>query len=101
MTKPTEIDPQPTVGVARAAVSGLENLSVETEAPLSGSLGQAVAQCWSTLPQDVQHELFEAAVAAQGETIRPLLAVFLHGKHARTLESLRVRATPEPDSLGG
>ena len=68
---------------------------------LSQALGQAMVHCWSRLPRDVQHELFEAAVTAEGETIRQQLAVFLHGTHARTIGSLQARAMPEPDSLGG
>jgi len=38
---------------------------------------------------------------AEGEGIRQQLAIFLHGKHARTVDTLHARATPEPDSLGG
>jgi hypothetical protein len=68
---------------------------------LSKALGQAMVHCWSRLPRDVQHDLFEAAVTAEGETIRQQLAVFLHGTHARTIGSLQARAMPEPDSLGG
>src|SRR5258708_343788 len=68
---------------------------------LSSALGHAVAQCWSDLPQEAQQELFEAAVQAEGEGIRQQLAIFLHGKHARTVDTLRARATSEPDSLGG
>jgi hypothetical protein len=68
---------------------------------LARALGQAVARCWSDLPQDAQHDLFEAAVAAEGEAIRLELAMFLHGKHARTIDALHAGATPEPDSLGG
>ena len=64
-------------------------------------LGQAMVHCWSRLPRDVQHDLFEATVTAEGEAIRHQLAVFLHGTHARTLGSLQARAIPEPDSLGG
>ena len=68
---------------------------------LSSALGHAVAQCWSDLPQEAQQGLFEAAVQAEGEGIRQQLAIFLHGKHARTVDTLHARATPEPDSLGG
>ena len=76
-------------------------LPAETADQLARALGQAVARCWSTLSQEAQHDLFEAAVAAEGEAIRQQLAIFLHGKHARTIDSLHARATPEPDSLGG
>jgi hypothetical protein len=68
---------------------------------LAHALGQAVARCWSDLSQEAQHDLFEAAVAAEGEAIRQQLAIFLHGKHARTIDALHADATPEPDSLGG
>jgi hypothetical protein len=68
---------------------------------LSRALGQAVAQCWSSLPQEIQHNLFEATVTSEGESIRQRLALFLHGKHERTLDTVHARAMPEPDSLGG
>jgi hypothetical protein len=76
-------------------------LSAEDADRLPRALGDAVARCWSTLPQDIQHKLFEAAVMSQGETIRQELAVFLHGKHDRTSHVGQSRAVPEPDSLGG
>jgi hypothetical protein len=76
-------------------------LSAEAADKLSQALGQAVARCWSILPQEIQHKLFEAAVTAHGETIRQELAVYLHGKHDRTTDAARSRAVPEPDSLGG
>jgi hypothetical protein len=72
---------------------------VEIAETVSRALGQAVARCWSSLPQDIQHDLFEAAIACEGETIRQQLAVYLHGKHERTVDA--GRAIPEPDSLGG
>jgi hypothetical protein len=50
-------------------------------------LGRAVITCWGQLPQDVQHTLFERAVAASGDQgLREQLAVFLHDKHPRTAE---------------
>jgi hypothetical protein len=67
----------------------------------SRALGEAVVRIWSYLPHDVQHHLFEEAVVAQGEDVRTPLAVFLHGKHARTFDPIRARDVPEPDSLGG
>jgi hypothetical protein len=76
-------------------------LSVVTADKLSRALGQAVARGWSSLPQEIQHDLFEAAVTSEGETIRQQLAVYLHGKHERTVDTLQARAMPEPDSLGG
>jgi hypothetical protein len=76
-------------------------LSVVTADKLSRALGQAVARGWSSLPQEIQHDLFEAAVTSEGETIRQQLAVYLHGKHERTVDAAQSRAMPEPDSLGG
>jgi hypothetical protein len=76
-------------------------LSADATDRLSRALGEAVARSWSALPQDIQHRLFEAAVMAQGETIRQELAVYLHGKHDRTSIVGQSRAAPEPDSLGG
>jgi hypothetical protein len=58
---------------------------------LEQALGKAVAHCWSGLTPEVQHELFEAAVLSEGETIRQQLAIYLHGKHARTVRRYRVR----------
>jgi hypothetical protein len=65
------------------------------------ALGQAVARCWSKLTPEVQQTLFEAAVQAEGEAIRQALAVHLHDRHERTVQSVHARAVPEPDSLGG
>jgi hypothetical protein len=52
-------------------------------------LGAAAADLWSTLPQELQHALFERAVVLghQGEpdeSLREQLAKFLHDHHART-----------------
>jgi len=76
-------------------------LSTEETKTLSRALGQAVARCWSSLPQDIQHNLFEAAVTSEGEVIRQRLAVYLHAKHERTLDAAQTKAIPTPDSLGG
>ncbi len=73
----------------------------ETADQLARALGQAAVRCWSNLSQEDQHDLFEAAVSAEGEAIRQPLAIFLHGKHDRTVHSQHARATTEPDSLGG
>jgi hypothetical protein len=73
----------------------------ESHQQLAHALGEAVVRIWSTLPHDVQHDLFEEALAASGEALRSRLAVFLHGKHMRTGEAVRARDVPEPDSLGG
>ena len=68
---------------------------------LTCALGEAVIRIWSNLPQDVQNHLFEEAVTARGESIRPQLAVFLHEKHPRTSGPFgKPRETMEPDSLG-
>ena len=68
---------------------------------LAHALGDAVVRLWSTLPQDVQHDLFKEALAAHGEALRQPLAMFLHDRHSRTSDSVRAQAIPEPDSLGG
>lgn len=81
--------------------AGKTELPVELIDRLCCALGRAVGRRWSRLPQDVQQELFEAAVGSEGEGIRQPLAVFLHGKHARTMDAIHSRAMPEPDSLGG
>lgn len=65
------------------------------------ALGEGAARVWSHLPQRFQQHLFEEAVASQGEAVRQQLAVFLHHRHARTSDSIKIRAIAEPDSLGG
>jgi hypothetical protein len=65
------------------------------------ALGEAVVRIWGRLPADIQHDLFEFAVASDNEAMRPQLAAFLHEKHPRTLASTAGRAILEPDSLGG
>lgn len=52
-------------------------------------LGVAAADLWSTLPQELQHTLFERAVvlghkSERDESLREQLAKFLHDHHART-----------------
>jgi hypothetical protein len=76
-------------------------LSAETQEQAYRVLGEGVARVWSRLPQNLQQDLFEEAVASQGESIRQQLAVLLHHRHPRTSDSIKVRAMPEPDSLGG
>ena len=83
------------------AAKQLPALSIETADRLSRALGQSVVQCRGRLPQEAQQELFEAVVAQEGEAMRQQLALFLHGKHFRTVASLHARAITEPDSLGG
>jgi hypothetical protein len=95
----------------QALVEALESLDripgVPQEFPLEvtekllRALGYAAARCWSSFPQEIQHNLFEAAVSSEGEVVRPQLAVYLHGKHERTVGTAQARAMPEPDSLGG
>ncbi len=73
----------------------------DVKEPLFRALGEAVARSWSVLPAAVQQQLFEEAVMSQGEAMRQQLALFLHEKHSRTAASIKARAMPEPDSLGG
>jgi hypothetical protein len=77
-----------------------ELLPAEIE-KLSSTLGEAVARSWSNLPQEIQQELFEAAVKTEGEVVRQRLAIYLHGRHERTVEALQSKAIPTPDSPGG
>ncbi|MGA8155436.1 MAG: hypothetical protein WB822_04310 [Rhodoplanes sp.] len=56
---------------------------------LSRILGRAAIAAWSDLPQQVQHDLFERAVALghrgeRDESLREELAQFLHDHHKRT-----------------
>jgi len=67
----------------------------------SQALGEAVIRIWGGLPQDIQQHLFEEAIAARGERLRPQLAEFLHDHHPRTEATIKARAMIEPDSLGG
>ncbi len=53
-------------------------------------LGTAAADLWSSLPQELQHTLFERAVVLghkgeRDESLREQLAKFLHDHHARAL----------------
>jgi hypothetical protein len=74
----------------------------DTVQQLRRALGDAVIRRWSTLPHDVQHDLFEEAVKSHGEAIRAQLAIFLHDKHPRTADPLgKPNEMTEPDSLGG
>jgi hypothetical protein len=75
-----------------------------TSEQLSRALGEAVVRIWSRLPQEVQHNLFEEAIASHGAEhgdTRSQLAMFLHDKHPRTCASIKASAIIEPDSLGG
>jgi hypothetical protein len=73
----------------------------QTQTEMSRALANAVERSWSRLPQSIQHRLFEAAVAAQGEAMRHDLAVYLHHRHPRTSDQIKAQAMLEPDSLGG
>ena len=53
------------------------------------ALGEAAADLWSHLPQDLQQTLFERAVmhghkGERDESLREQLAKFLHDHHQRT-----------------
>jgi hypothetical protein len=53
------------------------------------ALGEAAADLWSHLPQDLQQTLFERAVklghkGERDESLREQLAKFLHDHHERT-----------------
>ena len=62
----------------------MDQLPIGIQEQVFRGLGEAVVKIWSRLPQDVQHDLFEGAVASQGKSKRQQLAVFLHGQHSRT-----------------
>jgi hypothetical protein len=83
----------------------MATIPIETVERISRALGEAVVKIWSHLPQEVQHDLFEEAIASQGDDhgpeIRSQLATFLHDKHPRTCASIKAQAIVEPDSLGG
>ena len=78
-----------------------KDLSRETQERVYHVLGEGVARAWSSLPQIIQQELFEAAVKAEGEQMRESIAVFLHREHDRTKSGIQGRVVPEPDSEGG
>ena len=61
----------------------MDELPTEIKEQVFRGLGEAVVKNWSRLPQDVQHDLFEGAVASQGESKRHQLAVFLVGTGPR------------------
>ena len=65
---------------------------------LTTALGKGAVEIWSELPPEVQHSLFEAAVASLGEETRHDLALFLHEHHART--DLQGHNTVDSDRLG-
>jgi hypothetical protein len=61
-------------------------MSFPAEEQFVKALGGGMMQSWANLSQDVQHVLFEAAVATSGQDdkFREELAVFLHEHHPRT-----------------
>jgi hypothetical protein len=73
----------------------------QPEEELFIALGRAASKLWSSLPQEMQHMLFDEAVSFRGEAIRQPLAIFLHGRHSRTTDALKAEAVLEPDSPGG
>jgi hypothetical protein len=73
--------------------------ATRTDEQLTNALGKGVIEIWSDLPPEVQHELFEAAIACHGEELRHDLALFLHERHART--DPQGRSTQESDRFGG
>ena len=79
----------------------MDELPTETQEQVIGALGRAIVKLWSQLPHDIQQHLFEEAIRSEGESLRQQVAVFLHHKHPRTSDSIKARAMPEPDSLGG
>lgn len=97
---PDGADHETRPGASRAPTQPAE-IAPETADKIARALGQGLAQCWSRLAQDIQHDVFEAAVTLEGEAIRQQLAIYLHGKHTRTTDAMHARAMPEPDSLGG
>jgi hypothetical protein len=68
----------------------------QSEEELFIALGSAASKLWSSLPQEMQHMLFDEAVSFRGEAIRQPLAIFLHGRHSRTTDALKAEAVLEP-----
>jgi aminoglycoside phosphotransferase (APT) family kinase protein len=57
----------------------------------AAALGLAALDLWSTLPQEIQQNLFEQAVlrghkTERDESLREQLAQFLHDHHERTIK---------------
>ena len=67
------------------------------------ALGEAVAASWGKLSVEAQLALYEAAIESAGEGSRETLAIYLRGRHPRTVPTNNRpgREVPEPDSLGG
>ena len=81
----------------------MHSIASMTPEQITRALGEAAVRTWSSLPQEVQHHLFEEAAKSLGEASRPQLAAFLHDKHQRTTDAVAAKAREmmEPDSLGG
>jgi hypothetical protein len=65
----------------------------------AAALGLAALDLWSTLPQEIQHSLFEQAVVRghkteRDESLREQLAAFLHDHHQRTIKRNAGQAGP-------
>jgi hypothetical protein len=62
-------------------------------------LGAAVASCWGDIPQEIQQQLFEAAVAAGSadvgdDVLREQIALYLHNHHPRTEQPVTTPLAP-------
>jgi len=81
----------------------MQSIANMTPEQMTRALGEAAIRQWSSLPQWVQHHLFEEAARSLGEASKPQLAAFLHDKHQRTVNAVAAKAREmmEPDSLGG
>ena len=75
----------------------MQDLAADIQQRIFCTLGEGVVKLWSGLPQQIQHELFEAAVLGEGEDVRSQLAIFLHHTHNRTTDALKAHAMAEPD----
>jgi hypothetical protein len=78
-----------TAAVKPALDGGMtEDESIER---FAAALGLAALDLWSTLPQEIQQNLFEQAVVRghkteRDESLREQLAQFLHDHHQRTIK---------------
>jgi len=81
----------------------MHSIASMTAEQMIHALGEAAVRTWSSLPQAVQHHLFEEAAKSLGQASKPQLAAFLHDKHQRTVNAVAAKAREmmEPDSLGG
>src|SRR3954471_14750618 len=71
---------------SEAAMTAPDPLPAPTQTEMSRALANAGDGIGSRLPQSMQHRLFEAAVAAQGDATRHDLAVYLHHRPPRTCD---------------